>query len=301
MRWRIVLRAGILAPLFCCLVVFSARAQIETNLSAYTGKNAEGYLNPLKDALGVALNSGLFRSAAIPAEDGFTISVELKTMLVTFGDDDDTFTAETEYGFLPVSEVTAPTLVGSTQAVQVPGQAGTQAIFPGGLDVSSTGLAVPQITVGTFAGTQLVARYVAFKTGDVEIGDLSLFGIGARHSISQYLEAPPVDLAAAVMYQTFNLGDSFIETSALSFGVQASRQFSVLEPYAGLAFDTFDMSVDYESDSTTPPTQLKVDFDKGNSAHFAAGLGLNLSVLHLTAGVDLSSQTSYTFGLSVGR
>ncbi|MEE9271610.1 MAG: hypothetical protein V3V49_15280 [Candidatus Krumholzibacteria bacterium] len=41
-----------------------AGAQIGNQLSAYTGPNAIGFLQPLVDAFGADLNSGLYHSAA---------------------------------------------------------------------------------------------------------------------------------------------------------------------------------------------------------------------------------------------
>ena len=279
-----------------------ASAQIEGNLSSYTGENAEGYLKPLQEGFGAALHSGVFRSARVPTQ-GFHINVEVKMMLVRFGDDDRTFDAVAEEGFFPAdpgdATVRAPTVIGDTTAAMVSGQGGTVAYFPGGFDVGSLAIAAPQITIGTFRGTQAILRYIAVDTGDAELGNLSLFGLGARHSISQYLRESPVDLAATVFWQKFKLGDDLVDATALAFGAQASRRFSVFEPYLGVAYDTFSMSVDYTSEAAAE--RLDVDFDGVSSLHITAGLGINLSVVHLHGEIGTSSQTSYALGLSVGN
>jgi hypothetical protein len=286
---------------FAILLPQLGYGQIEANLSTYTGKNAEGYLNPLHQALGAGLNSGMFRSAQIPV-GRFQFNVEIKVMAVKFGDDERSFRAETEDGFYPASGREAPTVVGDPGAVTVDGDNNTVAIFPGGFDLSSLTLAVPQVTIGGFRGTQAIVRWLAFETGDAEIGDFRLFGIGARHSISQYWEGAPCNLAAGFLYQNLGLGDKLIDTSALTAGVQASRKFyRVLEPYAGLSFDRFSMSVDYESKDTDPPTRLNLDYDPTSNLRFTAGLGLNLSVVHLQGEVNLADQTSFLVGLSLGN
>lgn len=277
-----------------------AAAQIEGNLSTYTGQNAEGYLTPLKEGAGAALQSGMFRSAAIP-KNGLTFNLEVKAAFISFADGDRTFMAKTEEGFFPEQEVEAPTVIGDTLAVKVNGQGGTVAYFPGGFDVGSLGLAVPQLTIGGLAGSQLIARYIAVETGDAELGDIQLIGFGVRHSISQYFIDPPVDLAAGVMWQNFKLGDDLIDATALSFGAQASRRFGVLEPYLGLSYDSFDMSVDYEYGNTDPPTELAVDFEKTSDLHIAAGLGINLGFFHVHGEIGTASQTSYAVGVSLGN
>lgn len=295
-KWRIalvLLAATVLLP-------SPAHAQIEANLSKYTGQNAEGYLTPLKEGFGAALQAGLYRSAWI-AEGKWQVNLDTKATFVKFADGDRTFTARTEEGFFPPSEVEAPTVIGSGTAVTQSGQGGTVAVFPGGFDVGSMGLAVPQLTVGLPTGSQVLFRYIAVETGDADLGDLSLIGVGARHSISQYFAAPPFDLAAGVMWQSFELGRNLIDATALSFGVQASKRYSVLEPYVGLGMDSFGMSVEYEYGSDTPPDKLSVDFDRTSDLHVLGGLGINLKFVHLYGEIGHSSQTSYALGLSLGN
>ncbi len=277
-----------------------ARAQIEANLGKYTGENAEGYLDPLRQGFGAALQAGMYRSAYI-RPDGWQVNLDIKTMFVKFSDDDRTFMASTGEAFLPVTEVEAPTVIGSTEAVTHSGQGGSVAVFPGGFDVGSLGLAVPQLTVSFPSGSQVNFRFIAVETGDAEFGDISLIGLGGRHSISQYFENWPVDLAAGLMWQKFEVGDDLISADALSIGVQASKRYSVLEPYAGLSFDSFGMSVDYEYGTEDPPEKLSVDFDRDTNPHVLVGLGVNLSAVHLYGEIGHSSQTSFAVGLSLGN
>ena len=62
--------------LLVLLLAAPLAAQVEDHLSAYTGDNAEGYLDPLIGAIGGSMNAGLFRSAYIPKE-GFTFPEDL--------------------------------------------------------------------------------------------------------------------------------------------------------------------------------------------------------------------------------
>ena len=85
-----VLRWFLIALVFTsALSVASVHAQIEGNLSSYTGKNAEGYLKPFQQGFGSALQDALFRSAYIP-ETGPQVNVGVNVMFVKFGDDDRT-------------------------------------------------------------------------------------------------------------------------------------------------------------------------------------------------------------------
>lgn len=294
------------AGLILLLAAPPSAAQIEDQLSAYTGRNATGYLQPLADAFGADLNDGLYHSAHIP-KLGVNISLEFRVMSVLFGDDDRTFNAVTESGFVPEQIVQAPTVVGPGTAVIVSGEGGTRFAFPGGFSLNSFAIAVPQLRIGSFHGTQALIRYFAMDTGDVELGDISLFGIGVRHSISQYL-APmfPVDIAGGFFWQSFSLGENtrgsdLISTNAFSIGVQASRRFVVLEPYGGLSLDTFSMDVSYESDVLGTTESIDIDFGSSTNLHLTLGLGLNLTYAKGFFEYNIAGQNSFSFGIALGN
>ncbi len=280
------------------LMAVPAIAQIEDQLSAYTGANAEGYLQPLSDAFGANLNSGWYHSAYIPV-DGFHWSFELRVMGAIFSDDAATFSATTEGGFSPEQTVDAPTVVGSGDAVTVDGDSGTEFTFPGGFDLNSFAMAVPQIKLGSYKGTEAVIRYFAIDVGDVEIGNVSLLGLGARHSISQYLDPEfPVDLAGGFMWQKFTLGDDFIEANAFTIGVQASRNYGWIEPYAGLSYDMFSMSVAYESDESGEAEEINLD--AASSVHLCLGCAIGIAPVIANVEYNIAAQSSFAFGLAVG-
>ena len=109
-----------------------------------------------------------------------------------------------------------------------------------GFDINSFALAVPQVRIGAYKGTEAVIRYIALDVGDVELGSVSLIGVGGRHSISQCMDPDfPVDIAAGLFWQKFTLGDELIDATAMTFGVQAGKRFpsgfAVIEPYCALS------------------------------------------------------------------
>ena len=293
------------AALFLLLIAAPLAAQIEDQLSAYTGENAEGYLDPLIGAIGGSMNAGLYRSAHIP-KTGFTFSLEFPIIGYFFGDDDETFAATTESGFSPTQTVDAPTVVGSTEAVTVGGDGGTTYAFPGGFDVSSFAFTSPQLRVGSVFGTEAMVRFIAFKVGDNELGDLSLFGLGFRHNLSQYMgPTPPLDVAAGFFWQSFKLGenengDDLFTTSAYSFGVQGSRHFPpFLTPYTGLYYNSYTTDITYVSESGGEEDSIDLSFDDGY-VQWTIGLELNAAILDLFVEYNVSSHSSFAFGLALG-
>jgi hypothetical protein len=300
-------RLLVAAALLAC-VASPLSAQIQDQLSAYTGRNGESYLAPLMDAFGADLNAGVFRTADIP-KTGFSLKLEFEVMSVLFKDSDRTFKAVPERGFTPLPGETifdAPTVVGSGKAVLVEGAGGTSYAFPGGFDLNSFALAVPQLRIGVF-GTEAVVRYFAIKAGDTELGDVGLFGIGARHSISQLLPGKiPLDVSGGFFWQQFRLGKNkqggdLIKSNALSIGVQASKRFfRVLVPYGGLTYDTASIDVHYESDVTGEGVNVDIDHSTPGTMHLTMGLLLNLPILNLYGEYGVAHQNTFAFGFSLG-
>jgi len=238
-----------------------------------------------------------------------SVRLEIQVMGIYFGDDDRTFLASTEQGFSPEQRVSAPTIVGSGEAVIVDGDGGTKFAFPGGFDLNSFALAVPQLRVGGFYGSEVIFRYFSMQIGDEDedLGDIGLFGFGLRHSISQYFgPVLPVDIAAGFFWQKFSMGendqgDELISSSALSLGVQASKKFAkVFVPYAGLSYDTHSMDVSYEYEEDDSTETIDVDFDKTSTVHLTLGLMIDIPVMNVFGEFNLASQNSVAFGVGFG-
>ena len=306
----LVRRGFALLVLVVCLAP-PASAQINDQLSAYTGANATGYLQPLANAFGADLNTGIFRSASIPKMRP-TVRLEIEVMSVLFGDGDKTFRAATEHGFSPAKRVEAPTIVGSTKAVLVEGDGGTTYAFPGGFDLHSFALAAPQLRIGGLYGTEAIIRYFSLKISgegkeSKDLGDIGLFGIGLKHSISQYLpDMLPLDVSAGFFWQRFTLGknnegDHLMSSSAFSFGVQASKKLPMFfVPYAGLSYDTHKMDLAYDSKTTGTEKTIDVDFEGTSTMHLTLGLMFNLPGVNMFGEYDIASMSTFSFGLGLG-
>jgi hypothetical protein len=284
-----------------------ADSAVQNQISVYTGPNAVGYLQPLANAFGAALNSSFSYSAYIP-KVGFHISLEAPVMGVIFEDADRTFDATTESGFIPTTTARVPTVVGDGDAVTVSGGGGASFAFPGGLDLNSFGLVVPQLRVSSLLGTEALVRWIAFPQGDADIGKVSLFGIGGRHSLSQYLGASPLlDLSMGAMWQKVDVGDNghggeFVSTDAFSMQLQASKRapvgFLIFEPYAGVAWEKFNADLSYDDTNGDPVT---VSLDGGNDMRFTIGAGFNFLIGHLWADYNFADTANFSFGLALGN
>ncbi|GJM44585.1 MAG: hypothetical protein DHS20C21_14270 [Gemmatimonadota bacterium] len=294
-RWALamVLGAGLAAT--------PASAQLETTLESLSGEFAQGYLGPLADGMSGSMNSGIFRNGDVPFA-GLNLTLDLKAVVVGFSDDHQTYTAEVEdFGSGEV-----PTVVGSLEPGSLTGPGGATLPFPGGFDLEHFGIAVPQLTVGSVYGTRAIIRYISLSLGDEDddLGEFSYWGIGGQHSVSRYLPGLPVDVAAGLMYQKFNIGkDDLVTAKALAFNLTGSKKFGMVvsvEPYVGIGVDSFEMDAQYTFDNDGTEEEIALTFDRQNDFHGTIGVSLNVPGVKLHGELNKAAASGYAVGLSFG-
>lgn len=275
------------------IVASSAAAQVEDQLNGYTKANAEGYLQPLADALGADLNGGIWHTAHIP-ESGFYISLETHLVAVFFSDEHRTFTYDG-------TSVEVPTVVGEPEGgVILPDIA-----YAPGFDINSFALAAPQIRIGAFKGTEALFRYIALDVGDTEFGSIDFIGVGGRHSISQWMGPTfPVDVAAGFFWQKFTLGDDLIDAQATTFGVQVGKRFSfgfaAIEPYACISYDTFKMDVTYEfEDGILENETINLEMESDGAVRMTLGLHAQAAFLDVNGEYSFGNLNGFALGVGI--
>ncbi len=266
---------------------------IEDVLGRYAGNNAEGFLQPLADVLGASMSSGWARSADI--RPGLHVKLTAVAAATPISDDARFFQGTTE-NFSPQTTAQVPTILGPTDFVEVPGNGGTSYVFPGGIDASLLGTVAPQLTVGTVAGTEAMIRWFSADI-DEDFGSVSLLGLGGRHDVDQYIGSLPVQLAAGVYWQRFEIGD-VLSSTTLSFMGHASRGFGLFTLYGGVGYET--SSTDFTYERAGEPS-IDVSLDGGNSIRLNGGLSLQLFVIGVFADYTLASQDVFTLGVEFGR
>lgn len=286
---------------FCTMVSQTPLLQaqeLDDLISKYAGVNGPGYMQPLADAFGANLNTGLINSAGI-SKDQFNIRFSLELMLAPISDDAKTFMAQTEEPFFPDTTVSAPTVFGSTEGSTVTGTGGTEYLFPGGLNVAKFPFLIPQLSIGSIYGTQVIIRYIDIKIDD-SIGRVKTFGFGIRHSISQWIKKDyPFDVAAAFSRQSFDIGD-LVEANATYFGLIGSYDHGIVSLYGGPGFESSSMDIAYTIEDNADTTNISYDLDGSNKARFTIGAAVDLKVLRLHIDYSLASQSTIGFGIGFG-
>jgi len=280
--------------------VLPAGAQLIENLGGLTSENAKKYLEPLPEALSGTMNSAIFTTGNVPTT-GFSISIGIKVMGVSMGNQNRVYTPTDPPGFTSVPPIQqVPTVIGSPQAVAQGGQGGATAYYPGGFDVDEFAWAAPQVSLGSVMGTRAVVRWYSQNFGAHDlISKVSYFGVGAQHSITQYFTTLPIDLALGAFYQELKLNDSMIESKTYHVDLTGSKSFAILQPYGAIGFDSIDMDVLYE-DATNPGTNVAVQFDRTSHVHLTAGVQAKLAFVLVHAEANIAAINGLAVGLSFG-
>lgn len=130
--------------------------------------------------------------------------------------------------------------------------------LPKGSGLDAMQFAVPQIEIGSYYGTEILIRYIPKINYGETIGDFGFYGIGIKHSLSQYFfdfdQERTFDLAVQFAYQNSTLDNIFGETNAkltsnaniLNFNIQASKNIEdIVDVYTGLSFEQIDIKADF--------------------------------------------------------
>ena len=286
-----------LLPLFFVLLAaapLTAQTDLENVIKQYDQATIDGYMQPLADALGAGMNAGFYHTAAIPPA-GFNLTFKIIGTGSSVSDDMKSYTQALPASFAQGS-MEAPTIFGG-QGEEVVDALGTRYRPSDGIfNATLFPTAIPQLTVGSLYGTEAVLRYAPIPAIGEALPSATLFSIGARHSISQYLMEFPLDLAVGGYYSSYTAGD-IISLTGFSLGANASTEWSGLTIYGGLAWETSTMTLEY---TDTGDNAVNIDLDGENSFRFTGGLSVRIAFLILSADANFGSVTNYSAGLGFG-
>ncbi|MBI5020520.1 MAG: hypothetical protein HZB59_03710 [Ignavibacteriales bacterium] len=287
-----------------CLLTFltmqvSAQNPVEDAIKQLTSDNVKGYVQPFITAFGANMNSGVYHTASAD-QMGFTLRLDLIAMGTLIGDAEKKYKAINPYDD---SEVETATIFGEQGAIVGPIPGVEYQFQNGQVKTSVVPFFMPQLTVGDVFGTQAIIRYVPIPEVN-NVPKINLFGIGARHNVSQYIPAVPVDLSASIFYQSLKVGDLF-EANTLSFGAQVSKSFAILTLYGGLQYESMSMDLNYTYTGNIPgitvaDPNISLTLDGKNKFRGTAGLDLSLALLHIFADINVGNAIVVSGGIGFG-
>jgi hypothetical protein len=296
---------------------------------------ADNYVQPVTNTFGAGMNAGLFRSADVGNSliPGFPLNVyvgvsvsgtltsSMKTSFRPFGGGTKEFTVDGQRFTADYTRSgSVPTVFGETEppggTLQITnnqtGQVVTDAPAPQGLlDTPIAPLIVPQLSVGSVAGTDLQVRYfpkTTLSAGDGSYGKVGLFGLALRHDIDQWFPAPlPFNLAVQGAWNQFSLENELsnggtkevLDGSGWAFNLQASKGVPVipLQFYGGLQYEKFSADYNY---TLAGVGDISLSQTAANRFRGLAGFTLTFAVVRFNVDYAIGSENNVvTTGLGV--
>lgn len=308
------------------------QAQVESDIAGLAMENAERYVEPLTFGLGYAMGGGLFDSANSMRRFGFEVGVRVVAALPS--EASKTFDAVLPsttrfdgqtYPFAPYEvdggDPSTPSVVGNRSGIVLvptsefrtflldqgedPDDPKFQFQFPDGADIRAIPFLVAHGTVGLGWGTEISLRLIPAVELDPEVGDLSAFGFGIKHSVSQWFSGPsPVDVAVWYGRQNVKVGD-LLDGNANQYGVLVGKGFGPLTLYGTGMIRDASVEVTYtvenpDDNPALPADGTDVGFTSslGSSAVFGLGARLRLLVMNLSA--QYTADDFNTLSIKVG-
>lgn len=281
-------------------------SQAGVGITALPPDDVKEYAKPLATFLGSYFNSGGYYSANVPKEFQFKFSII--GSYITIPQSQHTFKPNPGILGYENLEETA-TITGSKGNVYLGPQGFIS--YPHGFDVSSLPSGIYQVA-GSYYGTELLLRFFPkIKVSDSETG---FWGLGLKHSISQWIKDPPLDISLQVMLNNFNfeyVGNNpkdYVKTDSKNFAVNvhASKTFNNwFIAYGGFQYETSSMDLNYyfrDPNELYPQLAdqiLSANIKGSNNYRITAGGAVKLSVLVLNVDLNLTSQFTVTSGLSL--
>ena len=291
----------LLAMMMLLTVCTNAQSDLENVIKQQSPQIVTGYIQPLVDMFGANMNAGFYHSANIPVS-GFSIGFDLIAMGSVVQDAQRKYVANTPTGFDPGTFETATIFGGKGTTVSDKTITGLQ--FRGSDGIINTSmfpLAVPQLRIGSLYGTEVLLRFAIIpEMNDGAIPVTKLWGVGANHSLSQYIPNSPLDIAAGFFYDSFTMGD-IINFKGMTANLHASKSIKILILYGGVAWESSKMNLTYNSSDTSVREEVNLDLTGSNKFRFTMGVGVSLGILKIFADANFGSVTHYSGGIGFGR
>ncbi len=274
-----------------------AKAQNNINdyLDSYIGENAEPFVQPLADVFTSNINAGVWDWATI--EKDFYFRLKVQGMISFPSESMLTFSGRTSGNFTPKQTITAPTILGSSNSIIIQGTNNSVYVFPGGFDMEQVILGTPQATVGGFLNSEVTVRFLAFPLEN-DLDKIRFFGIGARHSLSNYFADSPIDFSVGYMYHHTEGGD-YLVTDQHLFSAHTGISGKIFSAHAMVGYQTSNSDIDYIYEEGEIRTNVDLNLKNTNPFIMEAGLSARLGPIMANTAISYSNHVAVAAGLGL--
>ncbi|MFB6249088.1 MAG: DUF6588 family protein [Salinibacter sp.] len=291
---------------------------------------ADNYVQPVTNTFGAGVNSALFRGADVGNSliPGFPLNVyvgvsipgtftsSMEKSFRPFGDGQETFmsngrTLTVEY----TGDGEVPTVIGSTTSPggnlvvrdEQTGAVVADNPAPQGLvNTPIAPLVIPQLAVGSIAGTDAQLRYFPKSRLSVlgsSYGTISVLGLAVRHDLDQWVPVPvPFNVAVQGSWNRFSLENDFggetqevLDASGWAVNLQASKGLPLLPItfYGGLQYETFSVDYSYTFPLNTPGPPPEVSLSQSAANNFRGLVGVTFTAAVIRINVDYAAGNAH--------
>ena len=171
-----------------------------------------------------------------------------------------------------------------------------------GSDVSVFPWLAPQLTIGTFFGSQFTFRFL--PTTDVkEFGRISYFGFGIQHNPMVWFNDPlPLDVSLGYFSQKLKLG-SYLEATTSAFSLNASIRlgwgFLNLTPYVGYMIESSNFKYQYDYMFESVPQTISFEQKGENRSRLTLGASVKVLFINVNADINLGKYKAISGGIMI--
>lgn len=230
----------------------------------YSYNQLEEYLNPLSQAFGSSLSSGIYYNADSHSFPHFDLGISL---------------SET---YIPSGKMTQDD---SLRSPTVFGKALDDSLRLSGLNISDFKLPVLHFSIGIGDNTNFILRYTSWNIE--RIGKVRLLGGGIKYELENLLSISPIPLDVAILaiYQKYEVDDLF-EGAVFNMNIVGSRHFNVIpfSLYGGVGYTNNTTNVNRTSESE------EENFSIGGIEEIKYQIGISYKLLFLRLNLE------YNFG-----
>ena len=221
-------------------VAFKASAQDDGISNLFKGSPSDvnklinAYANPLFKGFGNSLNGGWTNTAKTLAPLKFNLRVSATASIISDADKNFNISSLGLANITPTGSPIAPTFGGADNV-----SPGIKFTDPNN-SANSYNTSLPkgvtqyvpapqiQLTVGIIKNTDFTVRFIPTTKITDDVGSVGMFGLGIKHSISQYFgKAAPFDLAVAVGYTNLKYKKTLnVRPDANNGGTAGSQDYS---------------------------------------------------------------------------
>ncbi len=317
----------IFLSLLLIIFVTSLFAGVQEKLEQFGKDNGLLYVKPLVTAFGTTMNTGLFNTAKVLKP--FTFGLNVNTMLAFVPDEDKTFLPTRPDIYLPGTEIylyeeptdETATVFGedgiliehNSDLNYIPAADSLDIQMPNGANLPVVPFLMPQFNLGLPYGNEIMIRGFPKVEINKDVGDFGFWGVGLKHSVSQYIPLVPIDLAVQIAYQNLYVGD-ILEFTNFNANLEISKKLLMWTLYGGMGLDKTDVAADYTYTYTTlvedentpgvyfPGTEeqhIKFDVEGDNNFRTTFGIRYSLLLLKLYADYSISKYNVFNAGIGI--